>query len=360
MSRSCLQVSIVLHTNAHFVARPSQHALSLQLLLPEDVAIFFCSHLANNRCHDLLRGPVSSLSFVGTALLSSVMGCVLRSIQVHRGVAEGYTSAAGQHHAVTRAGAGAFLAHRRPVGRSPGPHLDRGLWLPALGRHDGRHWAVYHLGAGAGPCLSSLLPWVASAWHAAPSTHNACCTHMQALKAFTGSTEVAWFDRHLICMAAQAMSFSAWNGLGLALVIPCVQSLIADVYSSATRGRAFGLLFLTSGLGAQQHKHCMPALPPDMRVTTTSQAAYLCMHHAQGAWRALSLRPALARSGLWESRAGGSPSSQWRASASSLACSQSSSPLTRARSAPCHTAPRGVELTCKKSCSNPCYGRGPG
>jgi MFS family permease len=46
------------------------------------------------------------------------------------------------------------------------------------------------------------------------------------------------------------MSFSAWNGLGLALVIPCVQSLIADVYSSATRGRAFGLLFLTSGLGA--------------------------------------------------------------------------------------------------------------
>ncbi len=45
------------------------------------------------------------------------------------------------------------------------------------------------------------------------------------------------------------MSFSAWNGLGLALVIPCVQSLIADVYSSTTRGRAFGLLFLTSGLG---------------------------------------------------------------------------------------------------------------
>ena len=29
----------------------------------------------------------------------------------------------------------------------------------------------------------------------------------------------------------------------------CAQSLIADTYSSATRGRAFGLLFLTSGLG---------------------------------------------------------------------------------------------------------------
>ena len=47
----------------------------------------------------------------------------------------------------------------------------------------------------------------------------------------------------------QAMSFSAWNGLGLALVIPCVQSLIADVYTSSARGRAFGLLFLTSNLG---------------------------------------------------------------------------------------------------------------
>ena len=53
------------------------------------------------------------------------------------------------------------------------------------------------------------------------------------------------------CIVAtmQAMSFSAWNGLGLALVIPCVQSLIADTYSSASRGRAFGLLFFTSSLG---------------------------------------------------------------------------------------------------------------
>jgi MFS family permease len=55
----------------------------------------------------------------------------------------------------------------------------------------------------------------------------------------------------------QAMSFSAWNGLGLALVIPCVQSLIADVYSASARGRAFGLLFLTSSLS---EKPTHPAL----------------------------------------------------------------------------------------------------
>ncbi len=55
------------------------------------------------------------------------------------------------------------------------------------------------------------------------------------------------------------MSFSAWNGLGLALVIPCVQSLIADTYSSASRGRAFGLLFFTSSLGGcspRWHDNC--------------------------------------------------------------------------------------------------------
>ena len=61
------------------------------------------------------------------------------------------------------------------------------------------------------------------------------------------------FEEEGLCL--QAMAFSAWNGLGLALVIPCVQSLLADMYSSATRGRAFGLLFLTSGLGADPHAH---------------------------------------------------------------------------------------------------------
>ena len=66
------------------------------------------------------------------------------------------------------------------------------------------------------------------------------------------------------------MAFSAWNGLGLALVIPCVQSLLADMYSSATRGRAFGLLFLTSGLGAAPHRP--PPTHACMRVEGTARA----------------------------------------------------------------------------------------
>ena len=47
----------------------------------------------------------------------------------------------------------------------------------------------------------------------------------------------------------QMLAFSCVNGLGLALLIPCVQSLLADYYAPASRGRAFGLLYFTSSLG---------------------------------------------------------------------------------------------------------------
>jgi MFS family permease len=39
------------------------------------------------------------------------------------------------------------------------------------------------------------------------------------------------------------------NGVGLALVLPNTQSLIADLFPAARRGRALGLLYLTAALG---------------------------------------------------------------------------------------------------------------
>lgn len=45
------------------------------------------------------------------------------------------------------------------------------------------------------------------------------------------------------------MAFAAFNGLGLALLVPCCQSLIADLYPAEQRGRAFGTLQLTASLG---------------------------------------------------------------------------------------------------------------
>ncbi|KAK9838092.1 hypothetical protein WJX81_000768 [Elliptochloris bilobata] len=47
----------------------------------------------------------------------------------------------------------------------------------------------------------------------------------------------------------QMMVCSGANGLGLALVIPATQSLVADLYPPEARGRAFGFLLLFSGMG---------------------------------------------------------------------------------------------------------------
>ena len=43
-----------------------------------------------------------------------------------------------------------------------------------------------------------------------------------------------------------------FNGLGLALVIPCVSSLIADYYPPDARGRAFGFMGLTASFGGRR------------------------------------------------------------------------------------------------------------
>lgn len=47
----------------------------------------------------------------------------------------------------------------------------------------------------------------------------------------------------------QGMFFWAFNGVGLGLLLPNAQSLIADYFSALSRGKAFGALYLTSALG---------------------------------------------------------------------------------------------------------------
>ena len=53
---------------------------------------------------------------------------------------------------------------------------------------------------------------------------------------------------------AQAAAFASLNGVGLALVLPCVQSVLADVYSPERRGLAFGLVLTTGAVG--EHLLC--------------------------------------------------------------------------------------------------------
>ena len=51
---------------------------------------------------------------------------------------------------------------------------------------------------------------------------------------------------------SQAMLYSGMNGVGLALVVPCVQSLIADYTPAENRGAAFGVLYFTGALGVHR------------------------------------------------------------------------------------------------------------
>ena len=48
----------------------------------------------------------------------------------------------------------------------------------------------------------------------------------------------------------QGYIFWAVNGIGLSLVIPNGQSLTADYFQPAQRGKAFGGLYLTGAVGA--------------------------------------------------------------------------------------------------------------
>ena len=50
-------------------------------------------------------------------------------------------------------------------------------------------------------------------------------------------------------MRMQAAAFASLNGVGLALVLPCIQSILADVYAPHRRGLAFGLVLTTGALG---------------------------------------------------------------------------------------------------------------
>ena len=60
-------------------------------------------------------------------------------------------------------------------------------------------------------------------------------------------------------MSPQATAWAALSGIGLALVIPCVQAIVAELYSPYERGRAFGFLFTVSALGEAPPPDCLSA-----------------------------------------------------------------------------------------------------
>ncbi|PNH10483.1 hypothetical protein TSOC_002813 [Tetrabaena socialis] len=85
---------------------------------------------------------------------------------------------------------------------------------------------------------------------------------VQALASPLGGLVGHYFDRVTVLFAgclmwgffctafAQGITAWAFNGLGLALIIPNIQSLIADYHSATQRGLAFGTAMLTGAIGA--------------------------------------------------------------------------------------------------------------
>ncbi|KAL4425866.1 hypothetical protein ABPG75_009882 [Micractinium tetrahymenae] len=118
--------------------------------------------------------------------------------------------------------------------------------------------------------LPALYRYVGAAFHATPrqlGTLTFSRAVVQALFSPLAGLAGHWLNRvHVIaagaaiwgacclCFAAtrslgQAIPFWALDGVGLALLIPAAQSLIADLHSAQHRGRAFGLLHFTGGVG---------------------------------------------------------------------------------------------------------------
>ncbi|KAL4422801.1 hypothetical protein ABPG75_008998 [Micractinium tetrahymenae] len=123
-------------------------------------------------------------------------------------------------------------------------------------------------------CDEQILPavyaWVGASFNATPTQLGAITlgrAMMQALSSPLGGVAGHFMPRSTVIAAgcwlwaamtslfalthrlAVATPICAMNGVGLALVIPNVQSLTADYYHASSRGQAFGTLWLTISLG---------------------------------------------------------------------------------------------------------------
>lgn len=118
--------------------------------------------------------------------------------------------------------------------------------------------------------LPAVYAFIGASWSASPSQLGALTLAralVQALSSPIGGLLGHYCDRIKVtaagcfvwaimttffgCARTLNQGIAAWaiNGLGLAMVIPCGQSLVADYYVAAERGKAFGGLSLTAAVG---------------------------------------------------------------------------------------------------------------
>ncbi|KAK9823402.1 hypothetical protein WJX72_002513 [[Myrmecia] bisecta] len=118
--------------------------------------------------------------------------------------------------------------------------------------------------------LPSVYRFVGRTFHARPtqlSYLTTCRAFVQAISSPLGGLLGHHYDRTRVitagcllwgCVTALfsqttsiTLGYMCWavNGIGLSLVIPSSQSLVADYYREGDRGKAFGLLYLTGAVG---------------------------------------------------------------------------------------------------------------
>ncbi|KAK9868059.1 hypothetical protein WJX84_009573 [Apatococcus fuscideae] len=119
--------------------------------------------------------------------------------------------------------------------------------------------------------LPAVYRWIGAAFHATPSqlgNLTFCRALVQAVASPLGGFAGHYYNRAAVtavgCLlwgfmtagfsatqtVQQGYIFWAINGIGLSLVIPNGQSLTADYFQPAQRGKAFGALYLTGAVGA--------------------------------------------------------------------------------------------------------------
>lgn len=155
-----------------------------------------------------------------------------------------------------RPSAGPDVAHQRVGGRPLRSVVCGGFWLPAVGRDDRGHWAQRLAGPGHGVVRRWVSGQGRRAAEADRHDRRRCYGTARAVLLPTAS-----------CHAPLPNPYPAAppvNGFGLALVIPCVSSMIADYHPAETRGNAFGVMGMTgggvggggAGAGGRLHRAC--------------------------------------------------------------------------------------------------------
>jgi hypothetical protein len=211
---------------------------------------------------------------------------------------------------LTGTSTGACVAAVGLPGRRVQPRAHHVRRHRALGRHDRRDRRLADAARGARPACRSCLPtsplltlpdeqacqcplWLCFSQprRLAPAVRARAPAHLAGLRSHRAALPLLAPRAVSPCprVDAQATAWAAVNGAGLALVLPCCQSLVADYFRPEARGSGFACLFTASAIGARPG-HAITAmitLPYPTQAGGARQRLRLPVHrvrHRRASW----------------------------------------------------------------------------